>query len=101
MAKMFPTWMCKRGGRKRAALMTEEEKENFLKKSVQTRRQNADSHYVKLAPIMIALRSEGFSLQVIADRLNAEGHTTRRCKQWSAKQVSRVLGQFPYTKEQS
>lgn len=37
------------------------------------------------------LRTEGLSLRQIADRLNAEGHTTRRGKPWTSVQVMRVL----------
>jgi DNA invertase Pin-like site-specific DNA recombinase len=47
--------------------------------------------YSDLLPMMTALRSQGLSLQAIADRLNAEGHTTRRGKSWNSMQVSRVL----------
>ena len=41
--------------------------------------------------MMEALRGEGHSLQAIAAKLNAEGHTTRRGKPWNPVQVSRVL----------
>jgi DNA-binding CsgD family transcriptional regulator len=37
------------------------------------------------------LRSEGLSLRQIADRLNQDGHTTRRGKPWNQVQVKRVL----------
>ena len=36
-------------------------------------------------------RVEGLTLQAIAGKLNAEGHTTRRGKPWNPVQVSRVL----------
>jgi hypothetical protein len=47
--------------------------------------------YADLAPIMKDWRAEGMALQAIADKLNAEGHTTRRGKPWNAVQVFRVL----------
>ncbi len=40
---------------------------------------------------MAALRAEGLSLRAIADRLNADGHTTRRGAAWNPMQVARVL----------
>jgi len=47
--------------------------------------------YADLAPMMKEWRAEGLALQAIADRLNAEGHTTRRGKPWNPVQVLRVL----------
>ncbi len=52
---------------------------------------NANEAYTDLAPAMKQWRDEGMALQAIADRLTAEGHTTRRGKQWNAVQVMRVL----------
>ena len=43
-----------------------------------------------LAP-MHAQRAEGLSLQAIADKLNAEGHTTRRGRPWNPMQVKCIL----------
>jgi hypothetical protein len=37
------------------------------------------------------MKAEGLSLRAIAERLNAEGHTTRRGKPWNPVQVTRVL----------
>jgi DNA invertase Pin-like site-specific DNA recombinase len=51
----------------------------------------ADAAYTDLAPVVAELRAEGLSLRVIADRLNAEGHTTRRGMPWNPMQVARVL----------
>jgi DNA invertase Pin-like site-specific DNA recombinase len=51
----------------------------------------AKEAYADLAPMMKEWRDEGVTLGGIAERLNAEGHTTRRGKQWNAVQVSRVL----------
>jgi DNA invertase Pin-like site-specific DNA recombinase len=47
--------------------------------------------YADLAPAMREWRASGMSLQGIADRLNADGHTTRRGRPWNPVQVSRVL----------
>lgn len=47
--------------------------------------------YCDLLPIMAELRAEGQTLQRIADKLNAEGHTTRRGNPWNPVQVARVL----------
>ncbi len=40
---------------------------------------------------MVELRGAGLSLRAIADRLNDEGHTTRRGAAWNPMQVKRVL----------
>ena len=53
--------------------------------------ENAKEAYTDLVPIMQKLRDAGKSLQAIADELNAQGHTTRRGKEWNAMQVSRVV----------
>jgi hypothetical protein len=37
------------------------------------------------------LLAEGLSFRAIADRLNADGHTTRRGAAWEPMQVRRVL----------
>ncbi|WP_410000375.1 recombinase family protein [Planctomyces sp. SH-PL14] len=41
---------------------------------------------------MRELRDQGLSLRGIADRLNEDGHTTRRGLPWNQVQVMRVLG---------
>ena len=51
----------------------------------------ADEAYVDLAPTVRTWRTEGLTLTAIAERLNADGHTTRRGRPWNAVQVSRVL----------
>jgi DNA-binding CsgD family transcriptional regulator len=43
-------------------------------------------------PNLTKWKGEGMSLQAIADRLNAEGHTTRTGKPWNKVQVMRLLG---------
>lgn len=47
--------------------------------------------YADLRPGMIDMRAKGMTLAGIAERLNAEGHTTRRGKAWNPVQVARVL----------
>lgn len=51
----------------------------------------ARAAFSDLLPMMMEMRSSGATLQEIADRLNSEGQTTRRGKEWSATQVKRVL----------
>ena len=53
---------------------------------------------------LFALHSHGYKLQEIADRLNAEGHTTKQGKKFQPMQVSRILnrrelyeGQYTYS----
>jgi hypothetical protein len=59
--------------------------------AVKVRSENAKEAYTDLAPIMSGMRDEGVSLAGIADKLNTEGHTTRRGKLWNPVQVARVL----------
>jgi DNA-binding CsgD family transcriptional regulator len=40
---------------------------------------------------MLAWRESGMTQQDIADKLNEQGHTTRRGKPWNQVQVLRVL----------
>ncbi len=47
--------------------------------------------YADLRPGMIDMRAKGATLAGIAEKLNTEGHTTRRGKPWNPVQVSRVL----------
>jgi DNA invertase Pin-like site-specific DNA recombinase len=54
-------------------------------------RQAAASAYADLTPMMTEWRAAGLSLVAIAERLNAEGHTTRRGRPWGPVQVLRVL----------
>jgi DNA invertase Pin-like site-specific DNA recombinase len=42
-------------------------------------------------PIILKLRSDGGTLQAIADHLNAEGYTTRQGGKWSTTPVLRIL----------
>jgi DNA invertase Pin-like site-specific DNA recombinase len=47
--------------------------------------------YADLTPAMRQWRAQGLTLDGIAARLNADGHTTRRGKPWNPVQVARVL----------
>jgi len=51
--------------------------------------------YEDISSQMHALRSSGRSLRAIAQRLNDDGHTTRRGHPWNAAQVLRVLTALP------
>lgn len=47
--------------------------------------------YEHVLPIMQEMRASGSTLQAIADRLNADGYSTRRGKAWNHVQVKNVL----------
>jgi DNA invertase Pin-like site-specific DNA recombinase len=51
----------------------------------------ATEAYADLRPSIAEWRDAGTTLEAIADRLNTEGHTTRRGRPWNPVQVSRVL----------
>ena len=59
--------------------------------SATVRAKAATEAYADLLPSVRELRGSGLSLQAIADKLNADGHTTRRGKPWNPVQVARVL----------
>lgn len=54
-------------------------------------REKADKAYADLIPDLRKWIGEGLTYQKIADRLNEEGHETRRHKPWNWIQVKRVL----------
>jgi DNA invertase Pin-like site-specific DNA recombinase len=54
-------------------------------------REAASEAYTDLRPAMAEWRENGLTLAAIADRLNSEGHTTRRGRPWNPVQVARVL----------
>ncbi len=64
-------------------------------RSAKVRRQLAHQAYVDLVPTIHNMRGDGATLQAIADKLNADGHTTRRGKSWTAMTVFRVLELSP------
>lgn len=57
----------------------------------QVRTELANEAYSDIEPMMKELRDAGETLQSIANKLNGDGHTTRRGKPWNQMQVSRVL----------
>ena len=59
--------------------------------SAKVRSKAAAEAYADLLPTMQALKADGLSLQAVADKLNADGHSTRRGKPWNPVQVGRVL----------
>ena len=59
--------------------------------AVKVRSERAEQAYADLLPSMREMRAGGLTLAGIADKLNADGHTTRRSKPWNAVQVMRVL----------
>jgi DNA invertase Pin-like site-specific DNA recombinase len=62
-----------------------------LARSVTVRKAKAITEYADVLPMMQELRTEGHSLDFIAERLNSEGQKTRNQSNWSATQVMRVL----------
>ena len=85
-----------RGGKLGAALpqcrnLTLDAQRKGAERASLARSRYAAEAYADLAPMMTAMRSEGLSLAAIVDKLNADGHTTRRGKPWNPVQVARVL----------
>jgi DNA invertase Pin-like site-specific DNA recombinase len=54
-------------------------------------RNAAEPLYSEIRPIIASMKENGSTLQAIADRLNADGHTTLRGMPWNKMQVSRLL----------
>jgi DNA invertase Pin-like site-specific DNA recombinase len=80
-----------RGGKLGTDNLTAEGRGLGSKRSGEKARTDADDAYGDLLPMLRELRAEGLTLQGISDRLNAEGHTTRRGRDWNRCQVKRVL----------
>ncbi len=85
-----------KGGKLGASLpecrnLTDEGRERGVKNAAASHVARADEAYADLIPDLQRWRTEGLSMQGIADRLNASGHTTRRQKPWNRIQVARVL----------
>lgn len=59
--------------------------------ALHVRQRRAQEAYADILPLMRQQREAGLSLAAIADRLNRDGHCTRRGKLWNATQVDRVL----------
>jgi DNA invertase Pin-like site-specific DNA recombinase len=71
--------------------LTREDGVKGREKAREVRKANAAAAYADLAPMMAELRAEGLALRAIANRLNQDGHTTRRGRPWTATQIARVL----------
>jgi DNA invertase Pin-like site-specific DNA recombinase len=61
------------------------------KAATEARKRLADEAYADLLPIIQQHRSEGDSLRAIADKLNGEGYTTRRGKEFTPMTIQRIL----------
>jgi hypothetical protein len=57
----------------------------------QKRAAEAAPIYAAALPIIREMKDSGASLRAIADRLNAEGHSTVRGLPWNPMQVSRLV----------
>ena len=62
-----------------------------VRASVESRARAAVDAYADLLPMMKELRADGLSLRAIAERLTADGFTTRRGLPWNCMQVKLVL----------
>lgn len=64
---------------------------NGAKAATLARRRLADEAYTDLLPIIQQHHGAGDSLRAIADKLNGEGYTTRRGKEFTAMTIQRIL----------
>jgi DNA invertase Pin-like site-specific DNA recombinase len=71
--------------------LSQSARERGAERAAAVRAANADAAYVDLIPQLREWKAAGLSLIAIAERLNADGHTTRRGKPWNHVQVGRVL----------
>ncbi len=72
--------------------LTPEAAEKGRQKGQQAMKAKAMEAVADLLPRVLAMRSEGQTLQQIANVLNDEGHTTRNGAKWTPTQLHRVLG---------
>ncbi len=85
-----------RGGKLGAELpqcrnLTQEAREKGAQRAGEAVHKAAQETYVDLLPVMASERSAGKTLKEIADRLNADGHTTRSGRPWTTGTVYSVL----------
>ena len=80
-----------RGGKLGTDNLTAEGRALGSRRSGDRARADADAAYADLTTQVKGLRDAGLTLRAIAERLNSEGHTTRRGKPWNPVQVNRVL----------
>ena len=78
-------------GPPRQALVEPGGRSKGQEQAAEVRRGHDEAAYADLVPVVAGHRAEGRSLRAIADRLNADGHTTRRGAPWNPVQVRRVL----------
>jgi DNA invertase Pin-like site-specific DNA recombinase len=71
--------------------LTPEARQRGLNAAIAARQARADAAYVDLVPDILRWRSEGRTLQQIADQLNADGQETSQGGSWQPTQVLRVL----------
>jgi DNA invertase Pin-like site-specific DNA recombinase len=76
---------------KAAAKLTPEARAKAAKNAGKAHRAEAIDAYADLLPQVVEWKESGLSLSQIADRLNADGQTTRTGVSWSKVQVKRVL----------
>ena len=60
-------------------------------KSAAVNHANFEAAYKQVKPYITMLQKDGLTLRAIAERLNAEGHTTRTGSAFTAMQVTRIL----------
>lgn len=70
---------------------TDETRRRAVMRAASVNRAMADQAYDDIAPTVQEWRDSGLTLQAIADRLNEQGQSTRREKQWTRTQVLRIL----------
>jgi DNA invertase Pin-like site-specific DNA recombinase len=81
-----------RGGTLGTDNLTDEGRALGRLRSGERAKADADEAYADITTQVRGMRTEGHTLQAIADHLNDEGHTTRRGAAWNPVQVNRVLG---------
>jgi DNA invertase Pin-like site-specific DNA recombinase len=70
---------------------------NGAKAATEARKRLADEAYADLLPLIQEQRNEGATLNAIADKLNSEGYTTRRGKEFTPMTIQRILNRMTVT----
>ena len=71
--------------------LTHEARVKGAQRSGEVVARKAREAYTDLLPMLTEMKANGLSLRDIAQRLNADGQTTRRGKPWNPVQVARVV----------
>ena len=71
--------------------LSQDDREKGARSAGEAVHKAAAEAYADLLPSMRTWRTEGMTLEAIADKLNADGHTTRRGLPWGAGHVYSVL----------